>query len=771
MLIFNSSRYGRIFDSNLSFKEEMLVSLENPFFFKYNITFFFKIIQNYLKKLKIFLFSNFTKFFFKIFDYVSFFGVNLSFQNFYFFYFLRFFIELCKRKYFQLNSNSFFSKDYSFLSYKAISVKRLLYNLKKNSLLKKKNLNLIENIFDKEIFIIGDGCDFYQGSITPFYKSQYNWLVCTGLKTDIETNDIDLPTLKESWPEISQKDDLSYVNFYDINYNSFKKIIFKVSNFKNNFLHKFKKQARHFFIYSLHKFMGKQRFLGDNKISFNFKQTFLNYNFCLFLLITNLNNNYLNRVIIKNNFNYSFTKFLKSNFIIKSLNIFINIFNLQLKFVLIFLKSLIFYFNYYKFLKNSIIDILNQSGNFYFHYISFLIIQQNYYKVLKTLLLNKMKKFLKKKFLLNNLNFIGLRKVFFKFLVFIFQILLLFLKYLKKIFKSINKLSYLKYFFHSFLIKRKMKFFLTKLNSEKNLTINEKMNLFTRISALRKYTKYHLYEFFYFYICFLIEWKISLDLIILNKIEKDNIVIFILLEEIKKEYTKLKVLWRYSFFIHIKNFYIFFYSFLDDLIFRFNRLFYMKNTFSNLIKFETFFNFITLFLYLVKWLESYSYKESRFLGSNSLINFMNFTSIFLDRWFFYKNFNKYFDLEINVTNRLFLNQNNLINFKKKTFFLNRKKFSPLVHELMEKTFFYSSLKYKVFLNSEGSSKMKQFLSNDNMLLRKRNRFKSTLLCKKSRFKLTFFSHMKDCIFVNIFLLFYEKNEAKFNNVNLLYNII
>merc|ERR1712039_943641 len=66
------------------------------------------------------------------------------------------------------------------------------YNKSKYFLPRNNFLKIVENVYNKNIFVIGNVYDFYKGSITPFYKSLFNWLVSTGLKSDIECDDLEI---------------------------------------------------------------------------------------------------------------------------------------------------------------------------------------------------------------------------------------------------------------------------------------------------------------------------------------------------------------------------------------------------------------------------------------------------------------------------------------------------------------------------------------------------------------------------------------------------
>ena len=63
----------------------------------------------------------------------------------------------------------------------------------------------INSELNYNLYIIGESCDYFKGRVVPFYRSEYSWLVSTGLKGDIECHDMDIPSLKDSWKDYYKK--------------------------------------------------------------------------------------------------------------------------------------------------------------------------------------------------------------------------------------------------------------------------------------------------------------------------------------------------------------------------------------------------------------------------------------------------------------------------------------------------------------------------------------------------------------------------------------
>ena len=163
----------------------------------------------------------------------------------------------------------------------------MLNSFYKNILLKKHHKFLAKNKYYKSfktdfnfkkknnhsIFVIGEVFEYYNGSITPFSKGNYSWFVSTGLKSDVECNDIFLHQ------ELYTIDEDYFPNFYEDKKG--KNIIFKIENFQKKVINKIKKNVRHLLYYNSNHFFGLQRFLSQSKTTFNLIQQYRSFKYYL----------------------------------------------------------------------------------------------------------------------------------------------------------------------------------------------------------------------------------------------------------------------------------------------------------------------------------------------------------------------------------------------------------------------------------------------------------------------------------------------------------
>ena len=766
ILHYTSLKHVTIFDNNGFLKEHtLLLNIIN----KSSINKFLEIIKILkerlfrILKIKIDFFKDYISFIndFKLLEDIKLFDKVKSkvfiMKKFYFLYFQKMFSVLAEKKslveiktfskdlFFKLkdilHEKKNFCKDNFFLP---LNLKNKFHEFTKNEnifceynsfIFKNKVTKYVNNLYEREIFVAGSSCDYYQGNITPFYKSQTNWLVSTGLKTDIECYQPEVPSLKEGWDEFIEEDilfeDIYEPYFFVENARSrFKRIVFKVYNFNKKINNSFKGVARHLFLYRLVNFLGKQKYINESKTTFNFKQIYTSYNLLLFNLnIYTLNKNFiLINFLSETKFNYNFS-FVKNLFLTKFIKLVNsnNKFTLEMKLVFLLFKSLNFNLNYYNSLNKDIYEVLNKSGNFYGHLVSFLRVQETYYITLKNIILNNIlyisKVYFKLDFLNNFKNLMELKYLKdkekeFKFFFFIFKIFLLNFKFLKLFKKSIIKSFYLNECFDSFIEYNKKEYLNQRIITDEDLKSNELISCYKKISFLKTYDIYKLYFFFFYYVRFLIEWKININIILFSKYKGNLIFEDILLQRIDKRFKKLKELFETLMYTHVKNFYLNFIVILLDLIDAFKELFYSLGSFyTKKMNFETYFCFSNLFIYLNKWIDSYSLnhnifeEDSKFNGILNLTSLINFSDLFLGKWFFSRHLTKFFDISYNYSNIYSLNTNIKSNLK----FKFNNIFSQLVKKQLNNIFFFnnffssdlSQLEMKTFLKKK--VKLEKFL--------------------------------------------------------------
>lgn len=150
-----------------------------------------------------------------------------------------------------------FNKRYSHFMYK-------FYNKSKFLKGRQNFLKVSENPYARSIFVTGHVFQFYRGSITPFYKAKFSWLLSTGLKADVECDDLEADKAMFNRKELD-----NYNNIYE---DHSKDIVFKVYNFKKSFTRDFKKKARHYITYAFYQDWGIKRFISEKKSVFFYKQ-------------------------------------------------------------------------------------------------------------------------------------------------------------------------------------------------------------------------------------------------------------------------------------------------------------------------------------------------------------------------------------------------------------------------------------------------------------------------------------------------------------------
>jgi hypothetical protein len=328
-----------------------------------------------------------------------------------------------------------------------------------------KNISLkIENLNNNNIYVSGQVFDYYRGSITPFYNSKYSWFASTGLKADVECHDLEVDTI------INKE---AYLNMY---IDPFKDIIFKLRSFKFKVTTHIKNKARHIFFYNLHNFYGLQRFFSESNSSFNYKQNYyqlFNIHFSLFYLKSSIifKKLFFNTVTFNNNLHHF--KNIQNNFFkyAYTTNIYLSLNKLNFFLFKIMDKT----YSYYNYIKGEIKHLSNSTEIIYRSLFSFINIEKISFFTLKVLLTN-----------------------FNKILNIFLSVFLIFNRFLKSLYKYLNKQEVLRLFFDIFLIE-KYKISLKK-SLYKTISVYDKINI--RISLLKKKYWFFMYKNFLYYMFF-----------------------------------------------------------------------------------------------------------------------------------------------------------------------------------------------------------------------------------------------------------------------------
>ena len=482
--------------------------------------------------------------------------------------------------------------------------------------------NKVENLNNTNIFVVGQVYDYYRGSITPFYNSKFSWFVSTGLKTDIECNNLEVDTILKEKPLHNLYADLS------------KDIIFKLTNFKSQVTNNIKKKTRHIFFYNAHNFLGLQRFLSESNSSFNYKQNNnygLSFQFFYFYFKSSIKlSKIFNKVV-----NFFYKKNVTSNFIYS--------FSYNNTIYLNFSKLIFFLFqsiknnlDYYYLIKQDLTAISKTTEITYRSLFSFIKLHDQSFNIINSLISDFFKKFLTKNFFLRELK-LNFNKLYsYGSLMKIFMnVYSIYKSFMKDICKFINQKNLLRFFFEIFLLNKKRLILKKELYNE-DLTIEEEIVLRSKL-AKRDYW-YAAYKKFFFYSYF------HLDLIFnLNKLSmgtfNGSIYYIKLRKDVLKAYRKLHVKWYFLCYINLKDLYFFFLDFLNNVFDNCQELLYFsKLILKNTKVLDNRFFLSNVYIYLV------NRKRKDFLGNDPiLVETLEVSSAFLGKWFYYRQIHQFSD--------------------------------------------------------------------------------------------------------------------------------
>lgn len=665
---FKNSIYSRIFQGNGSLYE---ISLMLNLFKKYNgIYNIMKIIKTQkvisfdlikiIKKSTLYLLKSFQNSNIILKEKNSFF--NNIFKKFLAFvvYFLfkqklpknlkiLFLSELNKKKYLKktLSFYSFYGKkirNTSFLTNNLKKNKKFLFNNKyyNFNLLKpiKTFLKTFRNKNNNNIFVTGEIFDFYEGSITPFSKSNFSVLVSTGLKADIECNDFYLFKnlyTKESTP-----------NFYE---DDIKNTIFKVSNFKKKVGTNIniKQNVRQLFFYNTYQFFGSQRFFTEKIISFTLLQHDKKFNFetFYFYLISDSTNNLINNL---NNI----SMFFRNNQIFKHFEmkkIFFGLFLTQTREIFLYFKMSTTLLNFYLFLSQKQDSLINSSISFYKSLILFRLISKKFLSLFKYSFKKNIQRitnfYLKINSLKSNLIIEQNNSK-------VLQIFFLNFNLTNEIIKNTLKFSFFKFFFDIFLKSKYRDLIVNKLTKKLTKKLKRKLNKFEKKEIysysilITKPSCFFMYKLFCFYFNFLIDWKLNFSVILKNFSRKNSRIydIFLILTDYLLYLNKK---WDENLFISFKELHASFYGALEYITLNLKNFFYLNFLLKKNVNLNLKFLISSLFIYISRF-TSKDTNDNFFLMSD----FVKLSDFFLGKWFYYKQknhlSNNLFDAHYNIFN-------------------------------------------------------------------------------------------------------------------------
>lgn len=521
--------------------------------------------------------------------------------------------------------------------------KKLINPFYKNILVKKNHKFLTKNSYyssfktnfnfkkknNHSIFVIGEVFDYYNGSITPFSKGNYSWFVSTGLKGDVECNDVFLHQ------ELYTIDEDFFPNFYEEK--NIKNVIFKIKNFQTKVVNKIKKNVRHLLYYNSNHFFGLQRFLSQSKTTFNLLQQKANFNYYL-----DFSNFKLHETNLKSNNNFKLERFFTGMLNLKKISKTIfGLYNQQTKVMFIFFNISKQVLQYYLTLIKTKSKAVSYVSYFLKSLVGFQLISERFIDIFDNLFSEYLKR--KKTFFFCQLS--KRKKKFSKFLhSYFFNIL-----FTKKMINQISKLSFFHFFFDVFIVSIKRNKLTAKLRIENDyLELPEKMKIYKELDY--KPFFFDMYLLYYFYFYFLIDCQLNLTAV-LNTQQIQTYSNLTYYEDMIKPFRLLKKNWAYLGYNSIKELHDFFNYFLQIIFVNLTKNVYKNFYKKKLLNIQTKFLLSTLFGYIYKLNYKKYYEKENFFFSNDLMNLVDF---FLGNWFYYRQINKfsdqYLDLHYNLSN-------------------------------------------------------------------------------------------------------------------------
>jgi len=580
------------------------------------------------------------------------------------------------------------------------SLKNTSNNFYKNILLKKNHKYLAKNKYyasfktdfnlkkknNHSIFVIGEVFEYYNGSITPFSKGNYSWFVSTGLKSDVECNDVVLHQ------ELYTRNEDDFPNFYEEKKE--KNIIFKIQNFQKKVVNKIKKNVRHLLYYNSNHFFGLQRFLSQSKTTFNLIQQKNNLNYYLDFSNFKLYDSILNKNFKMENLFFNTLKNQKLN---KS---FFGLYNQQTKIMFIFFNISKIVLQFYLTLIKTKSKAVSYVSFFLKSLVGFKLLSKKFINIFD----NIFREYLMKK---KTYFFFKLSKKKSKFSKFL-QSYFFNISLTKNLINHITKLSFFHFFFDVFIISLKRNKLTATLRKKNDyLNLEEKMSIYKKLDYKPFY--FNMYTLYYFYFYFLVDCQLNL-LSVLNTQELQTYSNLTLYEDMLKPFRLLKKKWAYLGYNSIRELHKFFRYFLEVIFYNLTKNFY-KNFYTNKLgNIQTKFLFSSLFGYVYKLTYKQAQEKGKFFFSNTLINLVDF---FLGNWFYYRQVNKFTDQHSDLHYNLSNPSYNLNFTQKENYVYNVNKIKYFGKNVSDKLDFYLRNNVIFFskINSKKNNKLKKALNS------------------------------------------------------------
>lgn len=487
--------------------------------------------------------------------------------------------------------------------------KNMYYNsFKTNFNFKRKN--------NHSIFVIGEVFEYYNGSITPYSKGNYSWFVSTGLKSDVECNDVFLHQ------ELYTRNEEFFPNFYEDKKG--KSVIFKIKNFQTKVVNKIKKNVRHLLYYNSNHFFGLQRFLSQSKTTFNLLQQNNNFNYYLDFSNFRLQEKKFKKTFKMENF---FTNMLNIKKINKN---FFGLYSQQTKIMFIFFNISKIVLQYYLTLIKTKSKAVSYVSYFLKSVVGFKLLSQRFIYIFDNLFREYLRR--NKTFFFFQLS--KRKNKFSKFL----QSYFFNVSFTKKMINNISKLSFFHYFFDVFIVSIKRNILTATLHRENDyLDLEEKMKIYKKLDYKPYY--FNMYTLYYFYFYFLLDCQLNLTAV-LNTQELQTYSNLSSYEEMLKPFRLLKKKWAYLGYSSLKELHKFFSYFLEIIFLNLTKNFYKNFYKKKILNIQTKFLISNLFGYIHKLNYKKAQENGNFFISNTLMNLVDF---FLGNWFYYRQINKFSD--------------------------------------------------------------------------------------------------------------------------------
>ena len=141
----------------------------------------------------------------------------------------------------------------------------------------------------------------------------------------------------------------------------------------------------------------------------------------------------------------------------------------------------------------------------------------------------------------------------------------------RNLLQNLIKKSYFDLFFDIYLFKTEALDLEDQLEREVELKLTIPQKIIIREKLLRNYSWYKIYSLLFSYFYFVFEWELNFRSIIIPY----NFYIDRLIDSIQDPFSKLKIEWDIKCVIELRELYLFFFRFLNNIVQKFRKLLYL----------------------------------------------------------------------------------------------------------------------------------------------------------------------------------------------------